>query len=253
LIIKSKNGLDIVNHQTYDSITAGGLIDISNTQNGILNIRGNIRNKKGDTKLYGSDGILVSGGVYSVDGDITMTAPKGDLTLAKGSMVYTDKGNVTLHQHDILGNLNMVGQVILRDGDITTDSFGNETDNGLIFGREFSYENESKDIIITQQTENDYTVSSNMDFGYDVSKDIGINSSSKVLRMNSRGATIVNDDNWKTGEKHDFNLSFDDVNITVKCYVMKTENNLAQVKFVDLPKDVANKITYYCMKLAYNK
>ena len=92
-----------------------------------------------------------------------------------------------------------------------------------------------------------------MEFGYDVSADAGISSSSKILRINSRGATIVNDDNWKVGEKHDFSLSFDDVNVTVKCYVMKTENNLAQIKFIDLPKDVANKITYYCMKLAYNK
>ena len=253
LSIRSKNDLDIVNHQTYDSITAGGLIDLNNTDNGKLNIQGNITNKKGNTNLYGSNGISVYGRVHSLDGDVTLTAPNGNLILAKGSQIHVDKGNLVLNQQDLFGNLNLNGQIIVRDGDINVDSLGNETNNGLIFGREFSYENESQDIILTQQTENDYVVSSNMEFGYDVSADAGISSSSKILRINSRGATIVNDDNWKVGEKHDLSLSFDDVDVTVKCYVMKTENNLAQVKFIDLPKDVANKITYYCMKLVYNK
>ena len=42
-----------------------------------------------------------------------------------------DKGDLILHQKDVLGNLDMNGQIIVRDGNIMTESLGNETDNGL--------------------------------------------------------------------------------------------------------------------------
>lgn len=42
----------------------------------------------------------------------------------------------------------------------------------------------------------------------------------------------------------------DDVDVNVKCQVSIVEGNLAQIKFKDLPKDVANKITFRYMRMA---
>ena len=266
LIIRAKNGLDIANHQTYDSIKAGGLIDIANTDNGALNVYGRINNKKGTTKLYGSDGLSIYGHVIANEGNVLMTADKANILLAKGSLVVLNKGDIEFYQNDEFGSLIINGQLILFDGEKRLYINGNEkTDNGLIFEL-----NSAEDLTVLSQpllnneknkysyitkaneVENDYVVSSNMDFGYDVSYDEDFKSSMKILRLNGRGATIVNADNWGIGEQHDISISFDDVNVTVKCLVIKTEKGLAQVKFMNLPKEVANKIAYRYMRISLN-
>ena len=275
LIIKSKNGMNIAKHQMYNAITASGLIDVANNDSGTLNIYGNINNKKGDTKLYGADGLSLYGKIINQDGDVIMTAPRGDLKLAKGSMVRINQGDIELHQKDENGTLIMEGQLILFNGTQKIDSNGKqEKNNDLIFefdseGRNLLLKSENDLTILSQPllnndnshyvditqsnlVENDYVVSSNMDFGYDVSQDKGLKSDKKILRINRRGATIVNNDNWQIGEQHDITLQFDNVDVTVKCEVIKVENELAQVKFKNLPQDVANKITYRYMKIANN-
>ena len=245
LTIRSKNNLDVAKHQTYDSITAGGLIDISNTDNGILNIYGNITNKEGNTNLYGSNGISVYGRVHSIDGDVTVTTPKGDLILAKGSQIHVDKGNLILHQQGVSGNLNMIGQIILRDGDLMADSFGNATNNGLIFGKEFMAENDLNDLTAVNFNEPkiDYALNNNMGYGYDVTDDKDLKSSVKILRLHKDGATIVNENNWKVGDKMEVSIAFEGVDVTAKCKVIKTEDGVAQVMFLNLPRSVATKIT----------
>lgn len=245
LNVKAKNGIDIAKHQTYDAITAGGLIDIANTQNGVLNIYGNITNKKGNTNLYGSDGISLFGRIHSIDGDVAITAHKGDLLLAKGSQIHIDKGNLTLNQQDVLDNLIMAGQIILRDGDFTSHSLGNETNNGLIFGKEFIYENDLDDLMTmnSNEPEIEYILNNNMGYGYDVTNDKGLESSVKILRLHKDGATIINENNWKVGDKIEVSIAFEGVNVTAKCKVIKAEQGVAQVMFLDLPRSVATKIT----------
>ncbi|MBR1840657.1 MAG: hypothetical protein IJ778_00830 [Alphaproteobacteria bacterium] len=252
LSVTAKNGVEVAKHQTYDSILAGGSVDVTNNGNGVVNIYGNITNKKGNTQLYGSDGISLYGRIHSIDGDVTMTANKGDLLLAKGSQIHVDNGNLGLYQYDLHGNLIRNGQIILRKGDLTAYSLGTETDNGLIFGKEFIYENNLEDLtsLYNNEPEIEYIVSKDMDFGYDVSKDKGLNSNVKILRMNRNGALIVNEGGLNVGDKIDISLRFDDVDVNVQCQVSKVEGNLAQIKFKNLAKEVANKITYRYMRLA---
>ncbi|MBR1840627.1 MAG: leukotoxin LktA family filamentous adhesin [Alphaproteobacteria bacterium] len=245
LSINAKNGVDIAKHQTYDSITAGGSVDIVNNGSGTLNVYGDITNKKGNTNMYGSNGVSVYGKVHNIDGDVVMTAPKGNLTLARGSQVHVDKGDLKLNQHDLHGSLIMNGQVILRDGNLMTDSFGNETDNGLVFGKEFMAENDLGNLLALNfnEPEIDYVLNNNMGYGYDVTKDKDLKSSVKILRLHKDGATIVNENNWKAGDKMELSIEFEGVNIMAQCKVVKVENGVAQIRFLNLPRSIANKIT----------
>lgn len=245
LSIRAKNDLNVAKHQTYDTITAGGLVELSNTDNGVVNIYGDITNKKGNTNIYGSNGASIYGKIHSIDGDVTITAPKGDLILAKGSQIHVDKGNLILDQQGVSGNLNMIGQVILYDGDLRADSFGNITDNGLIFSKEFMDENDLSDLIAVNfnEPEINYALNNNMGYGYDVTNDKGLESSVKILRLHKDGATIINENNWKVGDKIKVSIAFEGVNVTAKCKVIKAENGVVQVMFLDLPRSVATKIT----------
>ncbi len=137
-------------------------------------------------------------------------------------------------------------------------ALGNQTglkqalNNGLIFGKEFIYENNLEDLtsLYINEPEEEYVVSEKMEFGCDVSKDKSLSLNVKILRMDRRGATIVNEGDLKAGDKIDVSLRFDDVDVNVKCQVSIVEGNLAQIKFKDLPKDVANKITFRYMRMA---
>ena len=248
LSINAANGIDIVKHQTYESILASGSVNISNNQNGALNVYGSVINKKGDTQLYGSNGVSVFGTVENDDGNVTMTAQRSDLLLAKGSLTHLATGNIELYQNDPVGLIRIDGQLIAEQGTISTFSFSEETNGGSIFAGIFNDENDIEDYSSAYQTEPQYVVSENMEFGYDVSQDKGLLSSVKILRMNRRGATVVNNKDWKVGDNVEVTLNFDNVDVTVKCQVIKVEDGLAQVRFKDLPKDIANKITYRYMR-----
>ena len=252
LSINAKDDLDIAKHQTYDSIIVGGTMELANADNGTLNVFGTIINKKGYTSLYGSDGIAIYGKVYSVDGDVEMTAPKGNLTIAKGAQVHVDKGDLILHQKDVLGNLDMNGQIIVRDGNIMTESLGNETDNGLLFTDEFMDENDLDDIMEDLNklsvVDIDYELNGKMDYGYDVTGDEDLKSNGKILRLHRNGATIVNEGNLKVGDKLSMTIKFAGVDVTVQCKVLKVEGNVALVKFSNLPQSVGNKISERYMR-----
>lgn len=72
------------------------------------------------------------------------------------------------------------------------------------------------------------------------------------MEISRLGAVIVNRDNWLPGEEHELQLSFDDVNVTLKCVVTEVKRNLATVRFTDMPASVANRLTYRYMRVAAN-
>ena len=146
----------------------------------------------------------------------------------------------------------MNGQIIVRDGDIMTESLGNETDNGLLFTDEFMDENDLDDIMEDinklSVVDIDYELNGNMDYGYDVTGDKELESNGKILRLHRNGATIVNEGNLKVGDKLSMTIKFAGVDVTVQCKVLKVEGNVAQVKFSNLPQSVANKISERYMR-----
>ena len=86
-----------------------------------------------------------------------------------------------------------------------------------------------------------------IDYGYDVTQDQDLNSNVKILRLHRSGATIVNEEDWKVGDRKEITLKFGDVDVTVKCKVVKVENGVAQVAFSNISQAVANKISSHYM------
>ena len=248
LTVQAQNDIDISKHQSFKTITAGGLVDIAG--GGALNVYGDILDKNGDIVLYGANGTAIYGTIEDIGGNVVMTARRGNLLIADSALVIVRTGDVELYQEDPLGALIIDGEVIIFNGVKKSYSAGYETDNGRIFVGIFSDENDLDDLTALADRDDEFVVTENMDFGWDVSKDKGLSSSVKILRMNSRGATIVNAENWKVGDKPEITISFENVNITLKCQVIKVEGGLAQVKFKNMPSDVANKITYRYMRMA---
>ena len=122
----------------------------------------------------------------------------------------------------------------------------------MLFVGEFANENDFDYFVPLYRngSEIDYDISENMKVGWDVSKDETLSSNERILRMNRNGAVIVNEDNLKVGNNVKINIQLEDVNVVVQCKVIRVENNLAKVRFKDLPNDVANKIAYHYMRLA---
>ena len=85
---------------------------------------------------------------------------------------------------------------------------------------------------------------------YDVVNDRNLYSNAKILEISRTKAVIINLHNWKVGEEHVLKLAFDDVHIEVKCLVIRTNDDKATVKFIDIPESIANKLTYHYMKSA---
>ena len=248
LRIQAGNGLDIAKHQMYSAITAAGTVDLISA-NGPVNLYGKINHKKGDTLLQGGDGVNVYGELHNTEGNVTIKAPQEDLLLAKGSTVVLEKGDLNLHQQDMLGSLRQEGQIILFNGSQNIYSLGNETNNGLVFVGEFMDQNDVDEVVpaIISAPEITYVLAGDIDYGYDVTQDKDLNSNVKILRLHRSGATIVNEEDWKVGERKEITLKFEDVDVTVKCKVVKVENGMAQVAFSNIPQAVANKISGHYM------
>ena len=122
----------------------------------------------------------------------------------------------------------------------------------MLFVGEFANENDFDYFVPLYRngSEIDYDISENMKVSWDVSKDETLSSSERILRMNRNGALIVNEGGLNVGDKIDISLRFDDVDVNVQCQVSKVEGNLAQIKFKNLAREIANKITYRYMRLA---
>jgi hypothetical protein len=70
------------------------------------------------------------------------------------------------------------------------------------------------------------------------------------LDIFATGVSVKNNKKLKRGKKTTVTLKFDDVDITVNAKVVKVEGNKAGLEFIDMPKDVANKILYRYMQKA---
>ena len=85
---------------------------------------------------------------------------------------------------------------------------------------------------------------------FDTTNDTGLSSDFEILDISTTGASVKNDKKLKRGKKTTITIKFDDVDITVNAKVVKVEGNKAGLQFIDMPKDVANKILYRYMQRA---
>ena len=90
---------------------------------------------------------------------------------------------------------------------------------------------------------------------FDTDVDIDLVSNVKIYRISRTGACIKNDSGLKVGSVQPINIKINksDIDVTVNAKVVDIENNKAQVKFLDMPEDVANKIMYRYFQKANNK
>ena len=85
---------------------------------------------------------------------------------------------------------------------------------------------------------------------FDTTDDKGLSSNYEILDISTTGVSVKNDKKLKRGKKTTITLKFDDVDITLNAKVTKVEGNKAGLEFIDMPKDVANKILYRYMQKA---
>ena len=85
--------------------------------------------------------------------------------------------------------------------------------------------------------------------------DIDLISNVKIYRISRTGACIKNDSSLKVGNIKPINIKINksDIDVTVNAKVVNIEHDKAQVKFLDMPEDVANKIMYRYFQKANNK
>ena len=83
---------------------------------------------------------------------------------------------------------------------------------------------------------------------FDTTDDEGLSSDFEILDISTTGASVKNDRKLKRGKNTKITIKFDDVDITVTAKVVKVEGNRAGLEFIDMPKDVANKILYRYMQ-----
>jgi len=85
---------------------------------------------------------------------------------------------------------------------------------------------------------------------FDTTKDSGLSSDFEIYDISTSGALVKNNKKLKCGKNTTITLKFDDVDIKVNTKVVNTFGDMAGLKFIDLPKDVANKILFRYMQQA---
>ena len=85
---------------------------------------------------------------------------------------------------------------------------------------------------------------------FDTTNDKGLSSNYEILDISTTGVSVKNNKKLKRGKKTTITLKFDDVDITVNAKVVKVEGDKAGLEFINMPKDVANKILYRYMQKA---
>jgi len=83
---------------------------------------------------------------------------------------------------------------------------------------------------------------------FDTTKDRGLSSDYEIYDISTTGASVKNDKKLKRGDKTTITLKFDDVDIKVNAKVVNVNDDKAGLEFIDIPKDVANKILYRYMQ-----
>ena len=85
---------------------------------------------------------------------------------------------------------------------------------------------------------------------FDTTGDNGLQSNVKIYDISTTGALIRNNDKLKLGKKTTIKIKFDDVDIRLKAKVVNVKGNKAGIEFIDMPRNVANKILYRYMQQA---
>ena len=83
---------------------------------------------------------------------------------------------------------------------------------------------------------------------FDTRGDIGLISNYKIYDISTKGAIIDNAQNLQPGAVTKLNIKFDDTDIDVEAKVVSINGGKANLEFINLPKDVANKILYRYMQ-----
>ena len=85
---------------------------------------------------------------------------------------------------------------------------------------------------------------------FDTTKDKEFYSDALIYDISTTGALIRNDKKLKRGKTTKIKFKFDDIDIEVQAKVVSVNGNRAGVEFIDMPKDVANKLLYRFMQRA---
>lgn len=80
-----------------------------------------------------------------------------------------------------------------------------------------------------------------------------ITSDKQILNISSQGATVKNNGTMKVGKYSTLKFNIDNEEIIVKVKVESSDNGFANVKFVDVPDEIINKILYLKMLKAEAK
>ena len=178
----------------------------------------------------------------AVDNDYRRLVPSNvQLYTAKtGSFGLTMNDKVKLHTP---------APVVNYDWDKLVNTFSDENSFVRLGLKETELRQKAKDYY---KYENVYVMPQKAQSSHEVWKDGGLFSNVRIMEISRLGAVIVNRDNWLPGEEHELQLSFDDVDVTLKCVVTEVKRNLATVRFTDMPASVANRLTYRYMRVAAN-
>ena len=85
---------------------------------------------------------------------------------------------------------------------------------------------------------------------FDAAHDTGLKSDFEIYNISTTGVSVKNNGKLKRGKTTKITIKFDDVDVTVNAKVVNVEGNRAGLEFIDMPKDVANKILYRYMQRA---
>lgn len=80
--------------------------------------------------------------------------------------------------------------------------------------------------------------------------DKSLKSNYKIYDLSTTGALVKNDVNLKVGDITHVRIIFDDIDVSIKSKVISVSGKRAGLEFIDMPKDVANKILYRYMQIA---
>ena len=79
--------------------------------------------------------------------------------------------------------------------------------------------------------------------------DNSLKSNYKIYDLSTTGALVRNDINLKVGDFTNVRIVFDDIDVSIKSKVISISGKRAGLEFIDMPKDVANKILYRYMQI----
>ena len=253
---KFKNDLDRVPFYGYDYRADNVVIsvnDYADTNRGVVFdtiYANNAYINTSDSKLSVQDGYINnyaelrnSDKLAIIDNDYRRLLPAANIQL------YTQKtGSFDLDLNQKTINMKTTAPTVYNNPHMLVNGYHSEW-NFVNLGQK-----ESKDLFENKKmTENLNKSNYNEPQKYfneifDTTNDKGLSSNYEILDISPIGVSVRNDKNLKIGKKTTLTIKFDDIDITVNAKVVKVEGNKAGLEFIDMPKDVANKILYRYMQ-----